>query len=280
MRIAVVTDSTADLPSDATASPDLFVVNLSVAFGDDVHVAGVDLGADDFYARLQASDMLPVTSQPSPQAFDDVYAACAAQGYDHVLSVHCSSELSGTHDVASQRAPHAPIDVEVVDSRLVGGALGLAVLRALRVARETGDPALARAAVDRVREGVVGLLVVDTLVFLRRGGRLSGAQAAVGTALNVKPLLGVVDGRVEVVDRARTSRRAFDRAVELAVEGAAGSPVDVCVVHASAPGRASALEARLSQHVAIASEWRATIGPIVGTHVGPGAVGLAVVPAE
>jgi DegV family protein with EDD domain len=183
--------------------------------------------------------------------------------------------------VVAQRARvRRRCDVEVIDSRLVGGALGLAVLRALRVARDTGDPAQARAAVERVRDGVVGLLIVDTLVFLRRGGRLSGAQAAVGTALNVKPLLGVVDGRVEVVDRARTSRRAFDRAVELAAQRAGGSVVDACVVHASAPGRASALEARLSQHVAIATQWRASIGPIVGTHVGPGAVGLAVVPAE
>jgi DegV family protein with EDD domain len=136
------------------------------------------------------------------------------------------------------------------------------------------------AAATDVRERSIGLLVVDTLEHLRRGGRLTGAQALVGSALKVKPLLHLTEGRVEVREKTRTWKRAMDRCVQLVAEVAAGGPVDVVVVHALAPERADELWERLDERVEIAERLQALIGPIVGTHVGPGAIGVAAMPSS
>jgi DegV family protein with EDD domain len=273
----VVTDSTADLP-DTTDGVE--VVALSVAFGDETFVPGETIDAEGFYARLASSATLPVTSQPTPDAFARTYARLAAAGARQVVSVHCSSALSSTVDSARVAAQHAPVPVRVVDSRLVGGVLGLAVLAAARIADAGGDADAVVAAVERVRDQGVGLLVVDTLEYLRRGGRLSGPQAALGTALRVKPLLHVIDGRVEVRERARTLTRALGRAVDVVEGVASGGDVDVMVVHAAVPERAAALAEQIDGRVRVRARHVAEIGPIVGAHVGPGAVGVAAVPAD
>jgi DegV family protein with EDD domain len=275
-RIAVVTDSTADLP---TGDDGPAVVGLSVSFGDQTFVTGESIDAEDFYERLASSDELPVTSQPTPEAFDRTYATLAETGVTGIVSVHCSSALSSTVDAARLAARRAPVQVRVIDSRLVGGLLGLAVRRAMHAAVD-GDPDAVAAAVERVRTRGVGLLVVDTLEYLRRGGRLSGPQAALGTALRVKPLLHVVDGRVEVRERARTRARALERAIGIVTDLAADGEVDVMVVHAAAPERADDVAARLEDRVRVRDSLRAVIGPIVGAHVGPGAVGIAAVPVD
>jgi DegV family protein with EDD domain len=173
-----------------------------------------------------------------------------------------------------------PIPVEVVDSRLVGGSRGLAALAAHRTAQAGGSVAQVVAAAERVRRQAISLLTVDTLDYLRRGGRLTGAQAAVGNVLRVKPLLHLTaDGRVEVRERTRTWARALDRMAELVQETAAGAPVDVVLVHAISPDRAEELWTRVQERVAIRERIVAPIGPIVGSHVGPGAIGIAAVPS-
>ena len=277
--VAVVTDSTCDLPHTLVEEVGLRVVPLSVAFGDQTMIAGVELSTEGFYARLAASEVLPTTSQPAPAWFEEAYADCADDGFTHVVSLHCSAALSGTVALARDRARQAPVDVEVVDSRLVGGALGQAALAAHRVAQAGGSVAEVVAAAERVRTTSVSLIVVDTLDHLRRGGRLTGAQAAIGTALKVKPILHVTsEGRVEVRERTRTWNRAIERVVDLAAEAAAGRPVDATVTHALAPDRAAQLWAALEEAVEVRGRLETLIGPVVGTHVGPGAVGLVVVP--
>jgi DegV family protein with EDD domain len=278
--VAVVTDSTADLPVDLVESIGLRVVPLSVAFGEASFIAGVTLSTSDFYARMAATPRMPTTSQPAPLWFEEAYADCVDDGHDAIVSIHCSSALSGTVSLARDRAKRVDIPVEVVDSRLVGGSLGLAALAAHRVAQDGGDVAAVVAAADRVRRESVSLLVVDDLAHLKRGGRLTGAQAALGSAMRVKPLLHVTDeGRVEVLERARTTRRALDRLAVIAAETAAGRAVDVIVVHALAPALAAQVWDRLDDVVTIDDRHEALIGPVVGAHVGPGAVGVAVVPA-
>jgi DegV family protein with EDD domain len=277
--VAVVTDHTCDLPRDLVESIGLRVVPLSVTFGDRSYTTGMDLQAEDFYRHLAASTRLPTTSQPAPVWFEEAYGDCVDDGYDAIVSVHCSSALSGTVSLARDRAAGVGIPVEVVDSRLVGGSLGLAALAAHRVAEAGGTVRDVVAAAERVRRTSSSLIVVDTLDHLRRGGRLTGAQAAVGTALKVKPLLHLTDeGRVEVLERTRTWSRALGRVTDLVAEAAAGRVLDVVVVHAVAPERAAELWGRLDERVAIGERLEALIGPIVGTHVGPGAVGVAVVP--
>lgn len=279
-RVAVVTDSTCDLPPELVESLGLRVVPLSVTFGEETLIAGVQLSPTDFYARLAASETLPTTSQPAPAWFEEAYADCADDGYTHVVSLHCSSALSGTVALARDRARRAELDVEVVDTRLVGSALGAAALAAHRVAEAGGSRTEVIAAADRVRAGAASLIVVDTLDHLRRGGRLSGAQAAIGTALKVKPILHLTaDGRVEVRERTRTWTRALERVGVLAAEAAGGRPVDVTVAHAVAPARAEQLWAVVERHVDLGQRLETLIGPVVGSHVGPGAVGLVVAPA-
>lgn len=282
VRVAVVTDSTCDLPRELVESLGLRVVPLSVTFGDETLIAGVQLSPSDFYARLAASDTLPTTSQPAPAWFEEAYADCVDDGYTHVVSLHCSAALSGTVALARDRARQAEIDVEVVDTRLVGSALGAAALAAHRVAEAGGGPHEVVAAAERVREAAASLIVVDTLDHLRRGGRLTGAQAAIGTALKVKPILHLTpDGRVEVRERTRTWARALERVGVLAAEAAEAAgdrPVDVTVAHAVAPARAEQLWAVLERHVRLGRRLETLIGPVVGSHVGPGAVGVVVAP--
>ena len=280
-RVAVVTDSTTDLPHDLVAAIGLRVVPLSVTFGDATFVSDVTIETAEFYRRLASSDTRPTTSQPSPASFEDAYAACVADGAEAIVSVHCSAALSGTVTLAREVAKTVPIPVEVVDSRLVGGVLGLAALAAHRCATHGGSVAQVTAAIERVRERAVNVLAVDSLEYLRDGGRLSGAQAAIGSVLRVKPLLHLThDGRVEVRERTRTWKRALDRIVEIVAAAADGGVVDVMVVHAVAPDRADELLARLDGRVEMGERLTALIGPVVGAHVGPGSVGIAAVPAE
>ncbi|MFP4311857.1 MAG: DegV family protein, partial [Nitriliruptoraceae bacterium] len=276
-RVAVVTDSTCDLPAEVVEATGLRVVPLSVLFGDETLIAGVELSTEAFHARLAASEVLPTTSQPAPAWFEEAYADCADDGYDAVVSLHCSAALSGTVALARDRARSAPLPVEVVDTRLVGGALGAAVLAAHAIAEAGGGVAEVVAAADHVRRTATSLIVVDTLDHLRRGGRLTGAQAAIGTALKVKPILHVTpEGRVEVRERARTWSRASQRLAALAVEAADGRVVDVTVAHVGAPDRAAQLLELVEGCVEVRHRLATLIGPVVATHVGPGAVGLVV----
>lgn len=277
-RVAVVTDSTCDLPYELVESLGLRVVPLTVAFGDDDYIAGVTLRTDEFFEMLLASDTPPTTSQPTQAWFDEAYADCADEGVDAVVSLHCSAALSGTAAVARQAAARAVIPVEVVDSGLVGGALGLAAVAAHRAAQAGGGVDDVVAAAAAVRGAATSLIVVDTLEYLRRGGRLSGAQAVVGTALRVKPVLHITeDGRIELRERTRTWSRALERLTELATRAAAGDRVDIAIVHAVASQRAQQLWERLDPRLDVRYRLDGEIGPVVGAHVGPGAVGVAVV---
>lgn len=279
-RIAIVTDATADLPNTIVEQRGLHVVPLSVTFGDETFISGRTITSDAFYERLATSRKTPTTAQPTPADFADCYASVAASGVDQILSVHCSSELSGTYDVARTQAPRAPVPVEVVDTRVIGGLLGLAVLAAADAVEEGGSLDDAIGEIGRVRDRGIGLLVVDTLEFLKRGGRLSGPQAAIGTALRVKPLLHLTDGRVEVRERTRTWAKARDRVVEIVAHLAASRPVDVAIVHAVGPQHAMELRAAITHRVDANVRFESVIGPIVGTHVGPGSIGVAAVPAR
>jgi DegV family protein with EDD domain len=277
--VAVVTDSTADLPRDLAEELGIRVVPLSVTFGSETFISGVTIGHEEFYERLGASTQLPTTSQPTPAWFEEAYADCVDDGLDAVVSLHVSSALSGTVALARARAKEAEIPVEVVDSRLVGGSLGLAVLAAHRIAEAGGDVEEVVAAAERVRSHVTSLLVVDTLDYLKRGGRLTGAQALMGSMLRVKPLLHLTEGRVEVLERARTWSRALDRLADLVEEVGKAGPVDIVVTHAVSEERADEVGQRLEGRVEFALRFEAKIGPIVGTHVGPGAIGVAVLPS-
>lgn len=283
MTVAIVTDSTAYLPEDLIAGFDLAVVPLHVACDDVEYTEGVDLSRDELVALMRKGRTL-TTSRPSPIVLYETYEALAAAGASHIVSAHLSAELSGTCDAAHLAADAAAVDVTVVDTRTIGMALGLAVRSGLEAAAAgASGPAVADVIAARARASST-LFYVHTLEFLRKGGRIGAAAAFLGSALSVKPLLAVVDGRIEPVEKLRTTGRAVTRLEDLAVAEAAraGRDVDVVVHHLDAEPAARRLADRLRDRMAgqLApdSPRVVEIGAVAGAHLGPGTLAVVVAP--
>jgi DegV family protein with EDD domain len=281
-KAVVVTDSTASLPPEVAEDRGIVVVPLQVVIGATVYDEGPD-GATPEMVADALREFRPVsTSRPSPAYLMEVYAKLAADGASEIVSVHLSAEMSGTLESAQLAAREAPVPVTVVDSRQVGVATGYAALSAADVldaggsAAEAADAARARAA------AATALFYVDTLEYLRRGGRIGAAAALLGGALSVKPLLRIDQGRVVNLDRVRTSARALSRMEDLAVEAAGEQPVDLCVSHLANPDRAGDLAGRLAERLADNLDgrevWCGELGAVLGAHVGPGMVAVCVAP--
>ncbi|MGW6915542.1 DegV family protein [Kitasatospora sp. NPDC054939] len=276
--LALVTDSTAYLPQEAIDRHGITVVPLSVAVGDTVLAEGVEISPKDVAEALRGRQRV-TTSRPNPETFAAAYRAAAEAGARGIISVHISGELSGTHEAALLAAAEAPVPVRVVDSRLVGMALGYAVLAAAEaVAGGRGLDEAAGAAVDRAA-GTSGFFYVDTLEYLRRGGRIGAARALLGSALAVKPLLHLAGGRIEPLEKVRTASRAIARLEEIAVEHAGEREVDIAVHHLAAEDRAEPLAERLRVRVPGLRELQVSeVGAVIGAHVGPGLLAVVVSP--
>ncbi len=281
MSVAIVTDSTAYLPVDLVARNGIWVVSLHVVLGGRQFSEGVDVTTAEVAAALRK--FTPVsTSRPSPQAFLDVYEAAAAGGADAIVSVHISSDMSGTVESAALAASQSPIPVEVVDSRSLGMAMGYAVLSAAKAAHQ-GQGAKAVAAIASSRaEAATVIFYVDTLEHLRRGGRIGAASALLGSALAIKPLLALSDGHIKPIEKVRTSARALSRLEELAlraVDEARETGVDIAVHHLDSQARAGDLADRLRTRVPPTTTVVVVeLGAVVGAHVGPGTIAVAISP--
>ncbi|MFT5223029.1 MAG: DegV family protein with EDD domain [Glaciecola sp.] len=276
--IAVVTDSTADLPAELAEERGLRVVPMSVAFGRETFVSRITITDQEFYERLAQSTVLPTTSQPAPRWFEEAYLDAADEGCEGIVSVHLSGKLSGTVQQARRLGEMAQLPVTVVETGHVGGGLALAVLAANR-------RAVAGGTIDEVAEtailtaaGARSWILVDTLDYLKRGGRLTGAQALMGSVLRVKPILSVMDGVVEVVERCRTSARGIETLARQVAEHVGDAPAHVIVSHAMAPERAEALWYSLeAAGVKVQAALETKVGPVLGTHAGPGTVAVSAV---
>ncbi len=281
-RTVIVTDSTASLPEDVAAARGIVVVPLQVVIGATVYDEGADGATPELVAQA-LRDFRPVsTSRPAPAALLEVYEKAATDGAEAVVSIHLSGEMSGTYESALLAARDASIPVTVVDSRQVGVATGYAALSAADVLDGGGSPERAAEAARQRAGGATALFYVDTLEYLRRGGRIGAAAALLGGALAVKPLLQIKDGRVANLERVRTSARALSRMEDLLVEAAGDRGVDVCVSHLANPDRASdlagRLSARLAANLAGRDVWCGELGAVLGAHVGPGMVAACVAP--
>ncbi|MGH8776528.1 MAG: DegV family protein [Jiangellaceae bacterium] len=276
--VAIVTDSTAYLDSGSTSDRDIVVIPLQVIVDGRAFEEGIKIGpaavADALRRRVQVS-----TSRPSPRAFLDAYEAAAAGGAEGIVSVHLSGQLSGTADAARLAAREAPVPVEVVDSRSLGMGLGFAVLAAADAA-ERGLAVDEVAEVARRRaERSSAYFYVDTLEYLRRGGRIGNASALLGTALAVKPLLHLDGGAIQPLEKVRTSSRALARLGDLAVERAGDVRVDVAVHHLDSVAHAEALASRLRVSLpALGDLVVAEVGAVIGAHVGPGLLAVVISP--
>lgn len=275
--VAIVTDSTASLaPADA-ARDGITVVPLQVIIGAGVHTEGVDVTAD-MIADALASFVPVSTSRPTPDDFLRVYCDLADEGAEAIVSVHLSSKMSGTYDSALLAAKESPVPVTVVDSGQVGIATGFAAGRAAE-ARDAGkDAAEIAAAARSAGEASTILLYVDTLEYLKRGGRVGPAAALIGSALAVKPILTIKDGVVVPLERVRTAAKALARVEALAIEHAQSCDkgFQIGVQHLANPTVAAAVSGRLATALGVDSIPVDEVGASIGAHVGPGMVSVTV----
>ncbi len=282
MSIAVVTDSTATLPPEVAEEHGIVVVPLQVVIGANAYDEG---SAEATPAKVASAlrEFRPVsTSRPAPAVMLEAYETAARMGAKQIVSVHISGDMSGTFESAQLAARDAPVRVVCVDSRQVGVATGYAALAAAdaisagRSVEDAAEAARARAA------ACSSLFYVDTLEYLRRGGRIGAAAALFGGALAVKPLLEIKDGVVGSLERVRTSGRALARLEELAVAAAGDAAVDVCVAHLANPDRADQLAGslgeRLADNLSGRELWCGELGAVLGAHVGPGMIAVCVAP--
>jgi len=274
--VLVVTDSTADLPPEDAQALDITVVPLLVNFGEESLRDGVDLTSDEFFRRLPQSRQLPTTSQPSIGDFHRVYESLAART-DQILSIHLSSRFSGTVETARQGAQAfvSRCRIEVIDSGTVSMGMGLAVIAAARAARwgagleQCADAA--RAVLRRQRIAVA----LDTLEYLRRGGRIGRAQALLGGLLRLKPVLAIRDGETHPVARVRTHRKALEEVLRVCLSE--GAVTEAAVMYTTRPEDAQFLAGEIGRRCPGAPVHIGRIGPVIGVHGGPGLVGVAVV---
>jgi DegV family protein with EDD domain len=281
--VALVTDSTAMLPPELAERRGIVVVPLEVVLDTRSFREGVDPEATSgtIADALRAAEPVS-TSRPTPARFLEVYEQAREQGAEAVLSLHLSGELSGTYQSARLAARDASLPVRAVDTRQLGMAAGYAVLTAADVLDRGGSLEEAAGAALARAGATTSLFYVDTLDHLRRGGRIGHAAALVGSALAVKPLLEIVDGRVATREKVRTSGRALSRLEELAVGAATDRQVDVTVAHLDHRGRADDLAANLGRRLADNLSGREVsvgeVGAVIGAHVGPGMLAVVVAP--
>jgi DegV family protein with EDD domain len=275
-KVAIVTDSTSYIPKDLVEQLNIHVAPQVLIWGDEIFEDGVNIQPEEFYTRLKTAKVMPTTSQVTPQSFHRVFRQLAEQDYQ-VLAVLLSDQLSGTITSAVQARELLPdATVEIVNSRTTSMALGYQVLAAARAAQQGADLAECKALAEKAQEHTGIVFAVDTLEFLHRGGRIGGASRYLATALNIKPILEVSGGRVEAIERVRTRAKSVMRLLDLLEERMGGrTPVRVATLHANAAQEARELlklaEGRFDAVESIFSE----VSPVVGTHTGPGTIGLA-----
>jgi DegV family protein with EDD domain len=272
--VHLVCDSTADLDPAFRAAHTVRVVPLKVIFGEQTLADGVDISAEEFYARLAAPGPFPRTSQPTPSEFEEVFRELAADG-GSIVCTTISADLSGTYASATQaRAALPELDIRVIDTRSVAVGHYAAVREAVRVIESGGDAGAVESAVTAVRRTDKVLFTVETLEFLRRGGRIGGARALLGSMLDIKPILEIRDGVIEAVGRVRTYPRAIDRVVEECKRAAdAWGGAELVIAHANRPQIAAELVERMRPLVS-GEPSLTVVGPVVGCHSGPGAIGV------
>lgn len=279
MPVAVVTDSTSTLPAGVAAERGIRVVPLEVRLGTRAGREGIDITTGELCAALADRRLDVQTSRPTPAEFAACFREALDSGVGEVVSVHLSRALSGTWEAARMAADEVdPRRVRVVDSGAAAMGLGFAVLAAADAADAGQDGAAVEGAAADVAARCRMFFSVETLERLRRGGRIGTAAALLGTALAVKPLLHVAQGRIVPLEKVRTTARAAQRLVELAVKAAGEGPVDIAVQHLGAAARAEELATRLRERIDVARLLVSEVGAVIGAHVGTGLLGVVVVP--
>jgi len=275
-KYGVVIDGTACLTKELEHEFDIRWLPLHVDIGKESYTANVDLSSDDFYAKIAAPGVLPGTSQPSMGECRDVYDTLVRDGITKFIVLTVASELSGTFSVASTTAQAMPgVRIEVIDSRSLAGGISLIATAIGRLRRDGGSFDEAIALAHRMAGRIQILAVADTLEYLKRSGRVSGAAALFGSVLQVKPILEVKEGIVHPLDKVRTRDKAVARMKEVIAQRIPeGTRIHACSLHTNEPEHARALGEWAQEQFHCVEHWTAEAGPIIGARAGPGVVGL------
>lgn len=277
-KVAVMTDSTAYLPDNLVKSLSITVAPQVLIWGEETFRDGVDIMPDEFYKRLKTAKVMPTTSQVSIGDMKTTFEKLLESGYD-VLGIFISSKLSGTIQSATQARellPKAADRISIVDSDSTAMAMGFHVLTAARAAQAGASLAECQQLAEKSRTHTGVYFVVDTLEFLRRGGRIGGAQALLGSALNIKPILELRNGRIESIEKVRTKGKAIERMIDLVLQRVGDQkPVRLATLHANAEAEARQALEKATLQLHPDETVFASVSPVIGTHAGPGTIGLA-----
>jgi len=274
--VKIVTDSTCDLPSEVFTRYGVTVLPMRIHFGQEAFLDGVTITKGEFYQRLRTAPQLPTTSQPSAGDFYEAFKPLIEAGHE-IVGIFISSELSGTCASALAACEMLPeASITVIDSRSTSAGLGFMVWEAARMAEAGAEVAAIEARMEELIAKMRVYFVVDTLEYLHKGGRIGGARALLGSMLSIKPLLMIHEGRVEPLQQVRTRRKALQRMVELMAQEMSGyRQVHAAVLHARVEEEAQAVAAQAQAAMPCKEFFISEIGPALGTHAGPGVVGLA-----
>lgn len=276
MAIKILTDSTADLPKEIVEQYDIAVLPLKVIFGKKEYVDGVDLTPEQFYQMLETNEDLPTTSQLTPEQYMPYFEDAKAKG-DDLICIHISSSMSGTMQSANIAKDHVDYDkIHIIDSRTVTAQLGLMVVEACQM-REDGasvEAILART-IELVNSTVL-YASIATLKYLKKGGRIKATSAAIGTALNIKPIITIRDGLVESIGKARGIKKSFEEIKRMIdMSGATLNDKDIYIAHAYDTVNLEKFKTFLTENYKPKKIYEFVVGAVVGTHAGPGCVALA-----
>lgn len=275
-RIAIVTDSTADIPQELAETIGITVIPLIVNFGMKQYRDGIDIKSDQFYQMLATANPLPTTSQPSPAEFQELYERLL-QDHDSVISIHLSAGLSGTLSSASAAQEMVQGDVHLIDSRSISLGIGALVAEAIELVKQGLDAAEVADRLLAARDRIEVLFTLDTLEYLHKGGRIGRVQAVMGSLLNIKPIVRVVDGIYVTAGKARRQEQALKTMAELFTSLANGRQVKrIAVAHGAALDAAQMLVKMLEQNFGQKIELFTQVGPVIGVHTGPGTIGACV----
>lgn len=282
MSIVILTDSASDIEASVRQSLGIVSVPLKVMFGSETFLDGVTISSSEFFEKLKQSDALPTTSQPSPIDFAEAYKGIIEQhGKDvQIIVITLSAALSGTYQSAmiAKTMMEDEVDITVIDSRKASFVHGMICVDAAKAAKDGKNKQQILDMIDRYVDDVHIYFIVDTLEYLQKGGRIGRASAVIGSLLNIKPIL-MLDpaGYVTAYDKVRGTKKALNRVIEALQESVQGQPVKLAILHGSVPEQAAELLDRLKQEFQVSESYVVEVGPVIGTHTGPGVLGIMMV---